>query len=170
MAVYTIHQPPQRSGEAEPDQFKLVRDDFHVGAFLFGPLWMAAHRLWLALLGYLVVITAISVILQLVDADAGARAIAMLAIALLVGFEAPSLQRSKLSRKGWKNIGLVSGNDLEEAERRFFAHWLQNAPQRVQNAPSQLQDGAGWAARPYSALQKTESGVVGLFPEPGQTR
>ena len=99
-------------------------------------------------------------------------AFALLAIALLVGLEAPSLQRAKLSRKGWKNIGLVSGNDLEEAERRFFAHWVQDAPQSVQNAPAQLQQvqqAAGWTARSYFA-QKNESGVVGLFPEPGRTR
>lgn len=172
MAVYTIHQPPQRSGEAEPDQFKLVRDGFHVSAFLFGPLWMAAHRLWLALLGYLVVMTAISVTLHQIDADGGARFMILLAIALLIGFEAPSLQRAKLSRKGWKNIGLVSANDLEEAERRFFARWVQDAPQSVQNAPAQLQQvqqAAGWTARSYFA-QKNESGVVGLFPEPGRTR
>ena len=54
-----------------------------------------------------------------------------LLIALLVGLEAGTLRRFTLTRRGWKNVGVVSGDDLEDAERRFFDAWL-----RRTNSPS----------------------------------
>ena len=45
MAVYTVHEPPPREGEAAratPTRFVFVRDGFYFWAFLFGPLWMSA--------------------------------------------------------------------------------------------------------------------------------
>src|ERR1700712_5643465 len=53
MPVYTVHAPAADDGEA--DRFTFVRDGFHFWAFVFGPLWLARHRLWLALLGYIAV-------------------------------------------------------------------------------------------------------------------
>ena len=38
-----------------------VRDGFHVWAMVFGPLWLIAKRLWLALLGWIVVVIGIEV-------------------------------------------------------------------------------------------------------------
>ena len=57
MAIYTVHEPPLRTGAAAPDpeRFIFVRDGFSFWAFLFGPLWMLRHRLWLVLLLYIVV-------------------------------------------------------------------------------------------------------------------
>ena len=51
-----------------------------------------------------------------------------LLISLLVGIEAGTLRRFTLARRGWKNVGVVSGYDLEDAERRFFAAWDHAAP------------------------------------------
>ena len=60
MAVYTVHQPPLKKYEAAPDpeRFAFVRDGFSFWAFLLGPLWMLRHRMWLVLLGYIVVAVA----------------------------------------------------------------------------------------------------------------
>ena len=60
MPAYTVHEPPLREaksvGEAAPDpeRFVFVRDGFHFWAFLLGPLWMLAHRMWLVLVLYLI--------------------------------------------------------------------------------------------------------------------
>ena len=43
------------------DRFAFVRDGFHFWAALLGPLWLAWHRLWLALIGWIVVMAAIDV-------------------------------------------------------------------------------------------------------------
>src|SRR5947199_7926058 len=54
MPVYTVHGPMANVTQARSaaDRLVFVRDGFHFWAFLFGPLWLAWHRLWLALLGY----------------------------------------------------------------------------------------------------------------------
>src|SRR5260370_42268675 len=63
MSIYTVHVPPptaDRSGP-DPERFAFVRDGFSFWAFLLTPLWMLRHRLWLGLLGYLIVASALVV-------------------------------------------------------------------------------------------------------------
>ena len=57
MAVYTVHQPPARHADPLPDAERIVfvRDGFSFWAFLVAPWWMLWHRMWLVLLGYVVV-------------------------------------------------------------------------------------------------------------------
>ena len=60
MPVYTVHAPGTgNAGIAAPDRFVFVRDGFYVWAALLGVVWLAWHRLWLALIGWIVVIAAI---------------------------------------------------------------------------------------------------------------
>ena len=56
MPTYTVHAPPPRRGEttSAPERFVFVRDGFHVWAFILAPLWLLAHRLWLAFIIYVV--------------------------------------------------------------------------------------------------------------------
>ena len=57
MAVYTVHEPPLRGAPApDPERFVFVRDGFSFWALLFGPLWMLRHRMWLVLLGYVLLV------------------------------------------------------------------------------------------------------------------
>ena len=57
MPVYTVHAPTARTPISAPtDRFVFVRDGFHFWAFLFGPLWLVWHRLWLALIGWIVAV------------------------------------------------------------------------------------------------------------------
>jgi hypothetical protein len=62
MPVYTVHAPI--AGGADPratDQFVFVRDGFHLWAAVFGVFWLAWHRLWLATIGWIVVMAAFDV-------------------------------------------------------------------------------------------------------------
>ena len=60
MPVYTVHAPVATDASiAATDKFTFVRDGFHVWAFVFGPLWLVANRLWLALVGWIVAMAAI---------------------------------------------------------------------------------------------------------------
>jgi hypothetical protein len=62
MPVYTVHAPnASRADLRATDRFTFVRDGFHVWAALLGPVWLIWHRLWLALIGWIVVILAIDV-------------------------------------------------------------------------------------------------------------
>ena len=137
--------------------FVLVRDGFHFWAFLCGALWMLVHRLWLVLVGYLVLVIAGGLLWRLFDLPAVAGAAAGLVLALLIGFEAASLRRWTLSRRGWTNLGVVVGEDRESAERRFFDAWVRNPV--IAAAPQQS------AAARHPATDVSD--VIGLFPEPG---
>ena len=62
MPVFTVHAPVANGADAEAaDSFAFVRDGFHFWAALFGPLWLAWHRLWLALIGWIVVIAVVDI-------------------------------------------------------------------------------------------------------------
>ena len=169
MSVYTVHEPPSRAGTAASDveRFAFVRDGFSWWAFLFAPLWMLRHRMWLVLIGYVVVVGVIEIPVKLSGAPAFAASVIGLLLGLLVGLEAGSLRRFTLNRRGWKNLGVVSGDDIEDAERRFFDAWLQrtNSTPGVPRAPT---PGSASAAPIWRG--PSGSAVIGLFPEPGARR
>jgi len=168
MSVYTVHEPPLRAAEAasNPERFVFVRDGFYFWAFLLSVLWMLWHRLWLVLLIYVVVIVGIETALRSLGMSSLAIAIFGVLISFLVGMEAGTLRRFTLARRRWKNVGVVSGDDLEDAERRFFDAWFRRNGGKPA-APSPI---------PQSPLPppapRTPHGpdVIGLFPEPGASR
>ncbi|MGE5367593.1 MAG: DUF2628 domain-containing protein [Betaproteobacteria bacterium] len=168
MSIYTVHQPPLESGAvaAEPYRFVFVRDGFSWWAFLLTPFWMLRHRLWLALAVYLLVLAALDAGLRALGASVFTLILAGLLISLLAGLEAGTLRRFNLARRHWRNIGVVTGDDVEDAERRFFDVWIRQAPARRPASPPNAPI-SGSAAPPRPAAP---SGVIGLFPEPGAHR
>jgi hypothetical protein len=163
MAVYTVHEPLPRKNEAsaDPERFAFVRDGFYFWAFLFGPLWMLWRRLWLVTLLYFVASIGLLIGLWALGAAGIVKFVVWLLLALLIGFEAGTLRRWTLSRRGWKNIGLVVGEDMETAERRFFAAWTPPLPPMPSTPPTQS---PGNFSRPGDAQ------IIGLFPQPGAPR
>jgi len=170
MSIYTVHQPPLETGAAaaEPYRFVFVRDGFSWWAFLLTPLWMLRHRLWLALATYLVVATALDAGLRTLGASLLMLVVVSLLISLLAGLEAGTLRRFKLARRHWRNIGVVTGDDLEDAERRFFDAWIRQAPARRPAAPASASPSQ--SAPPAPPPPGAPSSVIGLFPEPGAHR
>jgi hypothetical protein len=162
MSVYTVHEPPLRSAaaSADPERFVFVRDGFYWWAFLLTPLWMMRRRLWLVLVIYLVVTAALDTVLRGLGVSVFLIALIGILISLLIGFEASTLRRTTLRRRHWRNVGVVAGDRLEDAEQRFFGAWVDNAA-----APG----GAVPPPPPSSATPETP-GVIGLFPEPGAQR
>jgi hypothetical protein len=125
----------------------------------FAPLWMLRHRLWLAFIGYGVVVAAIAAALgyagrgRLIDLALGV-------IGLLVGFEAANLRRWTLLRRGWREAGAVIGDDREAAERRFFDAYVAHAAERTDVV-------APPPAPPSFRPSAAAADVIGLFPQPG---
>ena len=161
MAVYTVHEPPLRSGDLAPhaDRFVFVRDGFSWGAFLVAPLWMLRHGLWLALVLYVLTAGAIGAGAAFYRPPALIMAAVAFLLSLLLGFEASTLRRWALGRRRWTNVGVVVGDDIELAERRFFDAWIRRAP-ALAPAAAPTAPAAGMRA-------PAASDVIGLFPEPG---
>src|SRR4029078_863473 len=62
MPVYTVHAPVNSGADlSATDKFAFVRDGFHFWAAVFSPVWLAWHRLWLALVGWIAVTAAVDI-------------------------------------------------------------------------------------------------------------
>jgi hypothetical protein len=177
MPVYTVHAPLTSNMDFRAtDRFAFVRDGFHVWAALFGVVWLAWHRLWLALLGWIVLMTVIDIAMVRLHVAATTIFVVDALLALLLGFEAASLRRWTLSRRKWRQLDIVVADDEEAAERRFFERWT--ARQRVtgndqlsvdRGGPPPTRDIPGQAfSKPPSPPR--EDDIIGLFPEPGAPR
>ncbi len=176
MPIYTVHAPVLNNTDIRAtDRFAFVRDGFHVWAALAGLLWLAWHRLWLALIGWIIIMLAFDVGMAALGIGSMTIFLANGMIALLMGFEAASLQRWTLSRRNWRQLDIVVADDEEQAERRFFDRWT--AKQRVlsndqtavdRGAPPPTRDIPG---QPFSRPPPLpQSEIIGLFPEPGASR
>ena len=128
MPTCTIHEPPAPPADRidRAEQLVFVRDGFSWLAFLFAPIWLLAHRLWWAFLAYVVA----ALILDQILAFAGmpGSPLGVLALNLIVGFEADSLRRWGLARRGWRLLGSITGRNLDDCERHFFERWVREQP------------------------------------------
>ena len=175
MPVFTVHAPVADDVQSRrmADRLVFVRDGFHFWAFLLGPLWLAWHRLWLALIGYIAMMAAVEIMLLQLHSGAVTRFVSMFLIALLTGFEAASLRRWTLSRRKWRQLDIVVADDTETAERRFFdrAASIQRGSSRGpsidRGAPPPTRDVPG---QPFSKPPAPHGDIIGLFPQPGVPR
>ena len=174
MPVYTVHAPTAYAADFRAtDKFVFVRDGFHFWAMVLGPLWLIWKRLWLALLGWLV----LTIALQVAAIELGGGAAAMvigIILAVLMGLEASTLQRWTYSRRKWRQLDVVVADDEESAEQRFFdrftsgKRWSGYDPLSVdRGGPPPTRDVPG---RRFSEPPMPQGGIIGLFPEPGGSR
>jgi hypothetical protein len=164
MPVYTVHEPRRHDSDddmlAHTSRFVFVRDGFHFWAFLLAPVWLLRHRMWLEFIVYALIIGGLTFAMRRLGIEQSAGAWVALLIALLIGIEASSLRRWKLSRRKFENLGVVVAGDREAAERRFFDGWVAHdegpapAPTRAAPPPS------SFSAPP------APPDIVGLFPQP----
>ena len=176
MPVYTVHAPVASGADlAATDKFTFVRDGFHFWAAVATVIWLVWHRLWLALIGWIVLMVAIQFGMSALGASRGTIPAVYALVAILMGFEAASLQRWTLSQRKWRQFDIVVGDDEESAERRFFDRWTarqrglsndqwatdRGAPPPTRNVPGQ----------PFSKPPPMpQGGIIGLFPEAGGSR
>src|SRR5258706_2973715 len=105
MPVYTVYAPVTNgAGIAATDRYAFVRDGFHFWAAVFGPLWLVWHRLWLALIGWIILALAINVGIARGGAGGTALFWADVFISLLMGFEASSIRRLAFSRRNLRPL------------------------------------------------------------------
>ena len=155
MRAYTVHAPADDS--AAPEKFVFVKDGLSWPALFAPVLWILWHRLWLTLVAYIIFVLVVAWTGRLLSNDA-AFIVAILG-SLLFALEANNIRRLSLANRGWSDLGASSGQNLDEAELRFFDKW------RGRDAVSET------AARPVARapearLADSEGPILGLFPEP----
>ncbi len=114
VGLFVVHHNPSRTDDMS---FLFVKDGFDWLAFLFPPVWALFHRLWL-------VLVAMVVFALLLFFAAEWFLLPVLLIYLpacgWLAFAAGSVRGFFLSRRGWREAGLVLAPDLQGAEQRFF--------------------------------------------------
>lgn len=111
MRIYTAHLRPGRMP-------LLLREGFSVGAFLFGPLWLFAHRAWLPGILALVVLVGLFA-LSAAWPGAALPPVLLLAYALLMGLEGRDLCRWSLGRRGFSPSYVVAARNAEAGLARL---------------------------------------------------
>ncbi len=146
MRTYTVHEHPDPAADRidRAEELVFVKDGFSWVAALFAPLWLLVHRLWWPLLGYVVVSGALQLVQLTAAVDPRWLALAAFALNVLIGFEADTLRRWALERRGWHTVGTVSGKTAAECERRFFDAWLPTQPILAASAQSRPPPSSGW--------------------------
>jgi hypothetical protein len=176
MPVYTVHAPTTDAADLRAtDKFVFVRDGFHFWALVFGPFWLIWNRLWLSVLGWVVIVSTLEWgVVRLGGGRLGVAGIDI-AIAILMGLEASTLQRWTFSRRNWRQLDVVVADDEEAAERRFFDRWTSGRrwtgydPLSVdRGGPPPTRDIPGQRFSEPPPLP--QGGIIGLFPEPGGSR
>jgi hypothetical protein len=130
LRVYTVHESANPTSDRldRAEGLRFVRDGFTWSAAIFTPLWLLVRGFWLALAIYLIVTAAVAFGVTALGLGDQVHTLIMIGLHLLIGFEADTIERWTLKRRGWEMIGSVSGRDIAECERRFFDSWLPDHP------------------------------------------
>jgi Protein of unknown function (DUF2628) len=112
MRIYTAHTRHDRAP-------RLVREGFSLGAFLFGPLWLIAHRAWVAAV---LDVAAIIAILAFARAAPGSAlpVLMLLGLACLMGWNGRDLWRWSLARRGFTQSYVVAARNADAALVRLL--------------------------------------------------
>ena len=108
MRVWTAHLRPG----APP---LLVRDAFSLGAFLFGPLWLALHRAWIP-----AILALVATVLILRLTAPPATGVLMLGLMTLLGLNGRDLQRWSLARRGYVLAHAIVARTADAALARLL--------------------------------------------------
>ena len=178
MPVYTVHAPTAHAADFRAtDKFVFVRDGFHFWAMVLGPLWLLSKRLWLALVGWLIVVVGLEVAVATLGGGRLGVIVVGIILAILTGLEASTLQRWTYARRKWRQLDVVVADDEESAERRFFDRWTSGDGKRWTGFdPHSVDRGGPPPTREVPGQRFSEppplpqGGIIGLFPEPGGSR
>lgn len=176
--IYTVHEPEPAPADpiARADATVFVKEGFAWLALIMPFLWLLFHRLWWALLGFMIVGVLIAAIPALVTGDPATGSYPSLLVNVVMGFIANDLRRWTLARRGYAHVATVQGTNREAAEFRYFASWEADtagpAPAATP-AVSETADSPGpWRpqgpAKPPAASD--EPAIIGMFPEPEGSR
>jgi hypothetical protein len=130
MATFTVHTPARAGDALSPEKVAFLRDGFSGWAFLFGPLWLAWNRAFIAAGVWLALVLLADVAAAELGLGEESLFFINLALGLALGFEGSRVVAWTLARRGYSEESVVVGSDVTEAEMAFFHNW------RPETAPS----------------------------------
>ncbi len=149
MKLFAIHAPIGPAVLSGLESARAARTGFSFAALLFGPLWLLARGLWLALVVYVVAAALIVFAARSGGLSPGAT-IALIALAhLYIGVEGRAIAVGARARAGRPLVDVIYARSALEAEKLYFERALAAAP----------------SAAPVG-FARGDEGVIGSFPEP----
>lgn len=117
LRLYSIHLPPPYSAPGrEPE---VLREGFNFIAFLLTLLWALANRLWIRAAVLAVIFGVLYGLGALAGLNATGEAIVTLAVMAWTGMEANDWLRAGLTRRGWREDGVIAAENQDAALRRY---------------------------------------------------
>jgi hypothetical protein len=118
MRFYSVYQSPEARGDQD---LIFIKDGFCWLALVLPFIWPAWRGLWLVALSVLVLLVAVTVVVQAGWIAPLTGSAIEVVVAFIMAFEGNNLRRWTKTRRGWREVGMVSGRRLADAERAFFS-------------------------------------------------
>lgn len=170
MNFYTVHEPELEvaSFTAEAERVVFVPEGFSWLAAIFPVPWMIVYRMWYELAAFVALTIVVGSIASVLGASQTTIAVANFLIAIVFGLEAQDLRRWWLERNGYRLVAVVSGSNRDEAERKFFAAWLDR--RTVGLPPASPAQSSAVTSVPTLSAQGSGpfENIIGMFPNMGK--
>jgi len=98
----------------------VIQDGFSWGAAAFGFVWALYIGAWDLALALVVIQALAGMLIPALIVDAAVQSFAHVGVAITIGFGASELRRVLLEFCGLNEVGVVSGESIEAAERRYL--------------------------------------------------
>ena len=127
---YSVHEGPSPAADRidRAEALEFVKDGFLRQVFVLPPFWLARRGIWLGVLAYLMVASAILLAAWSLALPGWITLLAFLLLHLIFASEADEMLRARLAARGWTMVGQVSGTGRLDCERRFYDQWLPSVP------------------------------------------
>jgi glutamine amidotransferase len=120
MHIYTIHEHPGLApGDRDPEAV-FIREGFCVPAVIFSIFWLLWYRLWREAVLFGVLMTVAVLVALSVNAPDMTNHVIRGVFSVALGVFAYDLRRAALARKGYREAGVVSGGNTEEASMEYL--------------------------------------------------
>ena len=129
MRVYTVHL--RHRGLNPDNDIVLVSEGFCWGACVLSLIWALWHRMWLVVLGLVIVSVVLNIMVYMLGMDETTGYFLNIGIAILIGLVANDIRRWSLALLGFVDSGVALGDNQDDALARFLDDAPALAKERV---------------------------------------